>query len=471
MDTDPKDSPIHDLRELSKTYPAANIYFHMDLDGVTSGIAMREHLKHNGIRTIDATPIQYGGEEYAVKKSREGVLNVLVDFAHGKTWMDIHLDHHEEQVGVEEGTKTNFETSPSNVKTIQYSISGKEIFPATDIETISKVDSADYARHGITPDNVIKATFDYDTARSEEYNDMMLGLACNKLVLAYKNKPDFMSKVVMQSTPSLNMIYRDSITMAIEHGWAMPEKVDSYSQNYFKHRQEGMLADVEIDPEHIDRLSKDGGSAYITGSTTVVQKGGGKCWGGNQYDRYTIFKLYPDAHYLLTIWEGLGMIQLSKNPFLQMEQPYHLGEIAQKVLGQFQDELKNERITLLRLKFDYEKLIKKKNIKGAVGFTWADFEALFEGQITGIQSKNDWWPNMVRDITNKPSTWLSVKQRNILEKVTVSAWDVIQASSGGHKEITNISGTGFLFDSRSFLFHKYAPALAKEMADKRLTDK
>jgi len=461
------ESSIHGLRKLKKDFPVANIYFHMDLDGVTSAIAMREYLKEAGIKTISATPIQYGDEEYAVKKSREGVLNVLVDFAHGKTWMNVHLDHHDSQIGVSEGAKVHFSESPSNVKTIQYTISNKDIFPASDIDIISKVDSADFARHGITPDDVIRASFATDESLSAEKNREMMSLACNKLLLSYKNKPDFMSRVVMESKPSLHNMYLNVVKLAKENGYHLPEKVDQLSDNFFVHRQDNMKGE-QIAPLHIDGLAKNGGSALIENSATVVQKGGGICWGNNQYDRYTIFKAYPDCHYLMTIWETLGMIQVSKNPFIPLRNPYHLGEIAQKTLNLFKAELQSERVNLNVMKQVYEKLIKKKSIKGAVGFTWPDFEALFEGQIKGIQSSNEWWPNMVKDIANKPSQWLSPKQQAILEKVTVSAWDVIQASSGGHKDITNISGINFLRDGREFLYYRLAPAMATELQNKYL---
>ena len=37
-----KESGIRDIKELSKRYPKAEIYFHQDLDGVTTAIAMKK---------------------------------------------------------------------------------------------------------------------------------------------------------------------------------------------------------------------------------------------------------------------------------------------------------------------------------------------------------------------------------------------------------------------------------------------
>jgi len=49
---------------------------------------------------------------------------------------------------------------------------------------------------------------------------------------------------------------------------------------------------------------------------------------------------------------------------------------------------------------------------------------------------------------------MSAKQKAVLENVKISVWDIIKASSGGHKDITNISGFGFYPDD-------YVPLLKK----------
>lgn len=56
----------------------------MDLDGVTSGIAIKHLLEQNRIKVVKAVPINYGGTEYAVEKPPQGVLAVMVDFSHAK---------------------------------------------------------------------------------------------------------------------------------------------------------------------------------------------------------------------------------------------------------------------------------------------------------------------------------------------------------------------------------------------------
>jgi hypothetical protein len=39
---------------------------------------------------------------------------------------------------------------------------------------------------------------------------------------------------------------------------------------------------------------------------------------------------------------------------------------------------------------------------------------------------------------------LSEEEKQVLDKVGVNAWDIIQSNSGGHKCITNISGLTYL---------------------------
>jgi hypothetical protein len=110
---------IRNIRELSKRYDKAKIYFHQDLDGVTTALGMKHYLENNGIKVVDAEVIQYGDMEFAVKKSsaRGDIMPVLVDFAHGKPMFVIHTDHHDTQVGVGTDSKS-FRQARSNVETI-----------------------------------------------------------------------------------------------------------------------------------------------------------------------------------------------------------------------------------------------------------------------------------------------------------------------------------------------------------------
>jgi hypothetical protein len=165
----------------------------------------------------------------------------------------------------------------------------------------------------------------------------------------------------------------------------------------------------------------------------------------------------------------MGMIQLSANPFTSRKNPVHLGNVMmKKIMPKYKPELQRTDITLDRLKYEAERDIKKKKIKGAMGFNWADFESLYKGKIKGLEKDHsDWWPTMVKDITNKPYRFLSKKQKNVLKKIKVSAWDVIMASSGGHKNITNLSGLNFL-DNTKDMMNKISMDISEYMKDKRL---
>ena len=105
-----RESGIRGIRELAKRYPKAKIYFHQDLDGVTTALAMKKYLESNGIKVVDTEVIQYGDREFAIKKlDAEGdTMPVLVDFAHGKPMFKIHTDHHDTQVGARDTQSTSF---------------------------------------------------------------------------------------------------------------------------------------------------------------------------------------------------------------------------------------------------------------------------------------------------------------------------------------------------------------------------
>ena len=150
---------LKNISKIAKLYKTAEIYFHKDLDGVTSAIAMKEFLKnYYQIETVDCHIIQYGGLEYAVKHHQEGNLCVLVDFAHGKPMFHIATDHHDKQSGTEDTQSTYFKHTRSNVETISGEISYADIFTHEDIELIKTVDSANFISNNIKPEYVNNIT-------------------------------------------------------------------------------------------------------------------------------------------------------------------------------------------------------------------------------------------------------------------------------------------------------------------------
>ena len=221
------------IKDLAKRYQMAKIYFHMDLDGVTTALAMKEYLEKNGIKVVDAETIQYGDKEFAVKKPEgEGeIMPVLVDFAHGKPMYIIHTDHHDTQAGVESGTATSFRPSRSNVETISQVLSPKDIFTQEDIELINIVDSADFAKYVITPSDVMNYLFKIDRERDVRGNKRMMGLVANKLLLAFKNKKGFLTHLVLNSKPSLLNILLNIKKWMKENGF-WNERINQRVLNY-----------------------------------------------------------------------------------------------------------------------------------------------------------------------------------------------------------------------------------------------
>lgn len=285
------ESGIRNIKDLAKKYNKTEIYFHIDLDGVTSAIAMKSYLGQYGIKTVDVHKIQYGNMEYAINKGKTETLKVLVDFAHGKSMFHIHTDHHEGQVGVEKDTSTSFKHSKSNVETISGELSPKDIFPPSDLKVISMVDSADFAANNIKPSEVFNAIFTLNKSKSVEKNHLAMGLVVNKLLLTYKNKPNFLESLVLQSQPSLISMYNVIVKLAKQEGFKSFDDIKGDTLSYIEKQKSkiktGSLSDV--------KNLKSGESILI--GNTIIQNNAGYMGKGNQYDRYVVFNNHPNANY------------------------------------------------------------------------------------------------------------------------------------------------------------------------------
>jgi len=418
------ESGLRDINALAKRYPKAEIYFHQDLDGVTTAIAMKEYLKNNGIDVIDAHIIQYGDKEFAVKKNdaKGDVMPVLVDFAHGKPMFVIHTDHHDRQAGAEDTKSTSFRSSRSNVETISQIVSPKELFPSSDILLISTVDSANYAVNNISVDQVISYLFRLDKEKSLEKNKMLMGLVANKLLLAFKNKPGFLETLVMECSPSLLNILQTIKRIMVEKGYAKPEQLEMNKDEYVK--------SMQTNP-----------NVKVLGNV-IVQYGGGSMFKPGSYDRYTPFKNNPEADFIVIAWP-LGLVQASCNPFKGERQlkGVNLGEIAQEVLSKWEDQLKQREISLSTIKWISES--SKDFNQESTGFTFKDFVALYGKE---YKNKEDGKEELIHigEMMEMPFSELPEEHRQMLDDIKVNAWDFIQANSGGHKCITNISGLNFM---------------------------
>ena len=435
------ESGIRDMNAIAKRYKKAKIYFHEDLDGVTTAIAMKKYLEGYGIKVVDAEQIQYGEKEFAIKKpdAKGDVMPVLVDFAHGKPMFEIHTDHHDSQAGVEADTATSFRSARSNVETISQTLSPRAIFNDDDIILISTVDSANFVEHKITPEMVMNFLFSFDKDQSLKRNKMLLGLVVNKLILAYKNYPGFLSSLVLNSQPSILNILTNIRKLALEGGFISIEDMRKNQEKYIESRK------------GLDVVKNIGSilSQYGLGS---MKKG--------SYDRYTPFRNNPNADFLVTALP-VGMVQGSCNPYKEGRalKGVNLGEIKDELLERMSPELESLTITF----GDIKRISEMKADRESVGFTLKDMFAIYGKRPSFKVNGDQKLLEILSNISNNLYRRLTPKQRQLLERVTVSGLDVIKANSGGHKCITNISGINFLYRKKYLGDEDVTPDVPEEL--------
>jgi len=126
--------------------------------------------------------------------------------------------------------------------------------------------------------------------------------------------------------------------------------------------------------------------------------------------------------------------------------------MGQEVLSKWESQLKRRDIPLSTIKWVSE--FSKEFGGHSVGFTFKDFVAIygndFKTMENGKQKLKD-----IGEMMNQPFTSLSEEEKEMLDNITVTAWDVIQANSGGHKCITNISGLNYMGRSKRPPANKY----------------
>ena len=377
------------LQSLIGSNRKCEIYFHKDLDGVTSALAMKQILlSQYQIECVDCHTIQYGGLEFAVQQPKEGNLAVLVDFAHSKPMFTIATDHHQEQVGAEETSSTYYKQSRSNVETISGEIAKQEIFPKTDIEFIQTIDSANFLKYNVSPEDVQNSIFKLDKSLPIEKLKFMMGFVTNRLLLAYKNKPltvkskdgkkDHINKnilecLVLDSSPNLYSMYNNlihymnsAVTSDKLGRLATPEEISVNLEGYIQTMK--TYKDKEWNEEY----------------KILRQYGGGSMIKAGSYDRYVVFKNNPETEFFAITWP-MGLIQVSCNPFKEKSlKDINLGEIAKEVLANFEPKFSKYFISLKAIKEVYEtsqdwksqQKIKGEQFSG-IGFKFSDLSAFY----------------------------------------------------------------------------------------------
>ena len=480
---------IRNIKKIIGDMRTAEIYFHKDLDGVTSALAMKYFLEtYYQVKTVDAHQIQYGGMEFAIKNHKEGNLCVLVDFAHGKPMFKIQSDHHDKQVGAGDTQGTYFKPARSNVEIISGEISYSDIFTPGDVELIRTVDSANFITYNITPEDVQNSIFQFKRGLSGEKNRFMMGFVVNRLLLAYKNKRisiksmdgkrdhinrNILECMVLDCNPSLYSMfnnirhYINNARVSDRAGvLAKPEVLMQNLTNYiermknYRFIEDPDTGDVsEFDPnssKHKFLSSVKGakvgkGVHYDDKHKIIIQYGGGNMMQPGSYDRYVPFKNFPDANFICIIW-AMGLIQVSCNPFKEKKlKDINLGEIAKEVIAKHQPILTKILVSLDCIKKEFETSQDWKKMQKeegpdyvGVGFKYSDLEAFYgdctykDGKVVDINNQE------LKDSMNTIYDNLSTEQFSILKSYKISVWELITRNSGGHPSITNIQGWGFL---------------------------
>jgi hypothetical protein len=483
---------LRNLSKISKQYKSCEIFFHKDLDGVTSALAMKYFMKtYYNIDTVDCHVIQYGGLEYAIKHCKEGNLPILVDFAHSKPMFIIATDHHDKQSGAEDTESTYFKSARSNTETISGEISYNDAFNTQDIELIKTVDSANFLIHDIKPEDVQNSIFKLNKSLTGDKNRFMMGFVVNRLLLAYKNKRisvtslngetdhinrNILECLVLDSNPSLYSMfnnirnYINNAKVSDRAGvLAKPEEIAKNLATYidkmknYKFIEDGDGNVSEYDPtnKRHQHLSTQGakigkGVHYDEEYNIISQYGGGALFKPGSYDRYVPFKNFPDANFICIVWP-MGLIQVSCNPFKEKKlKDINLGEISKEVLALEEPKLSRFYVSLEDLKMEYEtsqdwkKMLKDEGESyEGVGFKFSDLMAFYSDcifkkdgdKVVNVDIKNEKGIQETMD-TIYPN--MTTTQKSFLKNYKISVWEIIIRNSGGHPSITNISGLSFM---------------------------
>ena len=175
----------------------------------------------------------------------------------------------------------------------------------------------------------------------------------------------------------------------------------------------------------------------------IVQWGGGDMFLPGSYDRYTPFKNNPEADFIVIAWGDIGMVQSSCNPYKKDRalKGIDLGKIKDKVLSRWESQLKSKYVSLSTLKWMSEN--SREFNEESVGFTFKDFVAIYGEEFKTIENGRDLLTS-IGYAMDKPYTSMSDEEKELMENVNITAWDIIDKNSGGHKCITNISGLNYL---------------------------
>ena len=184
-----------------------------------------------------------------------------------------------------------------------------------------------------------------------------------------------------------------------------------------------MTKTTSATPEQLQKNAEDyvqqmKGFPTVT-DNIIFQYGGGSMFKPGPYDRYTPFRNNPEADFMIMAWP-LGLVQASCNPFKKERElkGVNLGEIAQEVLGKWEDQLKERSIPLSTIKWVSETSVGPMS----VGFTFKDFDALYGGKMMFMDGGEEIL-GKIKSMMDKPFKDLSDDEMKLLDKIGVNAWD------------------------------------------------
>ena len=474
-------SGIRNNKTIAKKYTEAEIYFHQDLDGVTSFLAMKNYLESYNINVVESHVIQYGALEFTVKPTQPNRLACIVDFAHVKDIHVIATDHHDRQSGVGNTTSTKFKKARCNVEIISNEISNANVFTYTDIELIRTVDSADFVKYNITPNDIHKALFKYNKNDRSDKNRFLLGLVVNRLLLSLKNKrievkslnkktkhinKNLLECLALDSEPSLYSMYvnlKHYMKHAVSFEWSMDYKtyhtncklptikqlkfnLDEYIQTRKLFINDKHHRYIEYDEKYKIVRQINLGDVYKTGS----------------YDRYVVFKNFPDSKFVCTIHDN-GLIQVAYNPFVKNEYDIHLGDISDELYLKYKDVLSKFRISIEYIKkineSESRKLQKKYSEYTPIGFKYNDLLSFYKNDIYYLPyrdsgdyktvsklnlEEDNKITSLVKNTMNKLYSEWTKEEKEQMSYIKITGYDILKTMSGGHPYITNMQGFNYL---------------------------
>ena len=130
----------------------------------------------------------------------------------------------------------------------------------------------------------------------------------------------------------------------------MLEEINENVEAYFNDQKS--KSQITDDYNIIDILKN--GQLCLNGDC-IVQVGGGNMKKVGSYERYTAFRIFPQAKFFIMIWDEMGMMQVSRNPWNpNVDDKIDLGKIVlnDMFLEQYAKShwLKDKTVSLLAIK-------------------------------------------------------------------------------------------------------------------------